>query len=109
MKYWAIPLCALLSLSAFGQGYKPKSGYVPDAKTAVKIAEAVLIPVYGEKKIESERPFTAALNNEVWTATGTFRCPDGREGAAAMGCRGGVASVRIAKDDARILSMEHGR
>lgn len=48
---------------AFGQAYsqglqetkelsvKPKDGFVPDAKTAVKVAEAVLIPVYGEKKI----------------------------------------------------------
>jgi hypothetical protein len=49
-------LPALFSVLAQAQ-YAPKDGFVPDAKTAVKIAEAVLIPVYGENKIESERPF----------------------------------------------------
>jgi len=35
-------------------GYRPADGCVPDAITAVKIAEAVLIPVYGKKQIASE-------------------------------------------------------
>jgi hypothetical protein len=105
MKPWAILLCTLLSVSAFGHGYKPKSGYVPDSRTAVQVAEAVLIPVYGEKQIESERPFTATLKNGVWTVTGTFRCPEGTPAS----CAGGVAEVRISKDDARILYMLHGK
>jgi len=86
-----------------GHGYKPESGYVPDSRTATMIAEAVLVPVYGEKQIESERPFTAKLKDGIWTVTGTLRCPDGRV------CDGGVAEVRISKDDARILYMLHGK
>jgi hypothetical protein len=31
-------------------GYKPNDGFVADSQTAVKIAEAVLIPLYGESK-----------------------------------------------------------
>jgi hypothetical protein len=106
MKSRGILLCAVLAATALAQGYKPKSGYVPDSKTAVKIAEAVLIPVYGEKQVESERPFSAKLNGEVWTVTGTLRCPDGK-GGTTTSCDGGVAEVRIAKDDARILFMIH--
>ena len=37
----------LLATSAQGQVH-PKEGYVPDSATAVKIAEAVLVPVYGK-------------------------------------------------------------
>ena len=109
MKSLVVPLSLLLLGSwLFGQGYKPKSGYVPDSATAVKIAEAVLIPVYGDKQIASERPFTATLKNGVWTVDGTLRCPDGKGGTTTM-CDGGVASVQISKDDARILEMGHGQ
>ena len=39
---------------------------MPNAETAVKIGEAVLIPVYGEKKISDERPFKATRQGDVW-------------------------------------------
>jgi hypothetical protein len=101
-------LALLLASEVAAQGYKPPSGYVPDSKTAVKIAEAVLVPVYGEKHTQSERPFTATLKDGVWTVTGTLRCPDGK-GGVTTSCDGGVAEVRISKDDARILYMMHGK
>lgn len=108
MKNWIVLLLAALCIAAVGQGYKPKSGYVPDSETAVKIAKAVLIPVYGEKQINSERPFTAKLHEDVWTVTGTLRCSDGK-GGTTTSCDGGVAEVRIAKDDGRVLFMMHGK
>ena len=91
---------------AVGQSYTPKSGYVPDSKTAVKIAEAVLIPVYGERQIASEKPFTAELRDNVWTIGGTLRCPDGKGGTTTK-CLGGTAVVKISKLDGRILFMTH--
>jgi len=104
MKPWAILVLAVLLVSELAaQGYKPKSGYVPDSQTAVKVAEAVLLPIYGKEKIESERPFTAKLKDGVWTVTGMLHCPNGNT------CDGGVAEVRISKDDARILYMLHGK
>ncbi|MGA9528140.1 MAG: YbbC/YhhH family protein [Terriglobales bacterium] len=106
MKSRIILLCAILSVSSFGQGYKPKSGYVPDSQTAVKIAEAVLIPVYGEKQIKSERPFVARLKDGVWTVDGTLHCRD-EKGDMATSCAGGTAEIRIAKEDARVLFMIH--
>lgn len=88
------------------ESYFPVRGYVPDAATAVKIGEAVLIPVYGEKQIVSERPFHATLKDDVWTVNGTLTCPDGKGGTVTI-CHGGTASVRLSKRDARILFMIH--
>ena len=41
---------------------KPKDGFVPDAKTAIKIAVAVWEPIYGEKEIAREKPYRARLD-----------------------------------------------
>ncbi|HEY1422601.1 MAG TPA: NTF2 fold immunity protein [Candidatus Acidoferrum sp.] len=101
-----LTVAIFLAPTAIGQGYKPEAGFVPDAKTAVKIAEAVLIPVYGEKKIEAERPFNAELKEGEWTVSGTLRCPDG-PGGITPSCKGGTATVKIAKFDGRILFMLH--
>jgi hypothetical protein len=62
VKYKLVMWCILLAVPLVcGQGFKPAGGFVPNADTAVKIAEAVLVPVYGKDRIESERPFTAKL------------------------------------------------
>jgi hypothetical protein len=102
----AIYCAVLFSVVAQAQSYAPKNGFVPDPKTAVKIAEAVLIPVYREKQIESERPFKAVLENGVWTVNGTLHCPDGKGGVTTM-CVGGTAEVELSKTDGRILKMIH--
>jgi len=81
--------------------FHPKNGFVPNAETAVKIAEAVLIPVYGEEKILSERPFKAALQEDVWTVEGTLHCGEGKR------CNGGTAVVKISKSTGQILHMIH--
>jgi hypothetical protein len=104
MKSRAIFSSLILITSALAQSYRPKEGYIPDSATAVKVAEAVLIPVYGKKQIESEEPFTAKLKNDVWTVQGTLHCPDGKPN-----CFGGVAEVQISKTDARIRFMSHGK
>jgi hypothetical protein len=80
--------------------YKPKEGYVPDEKTAIRIAVAVWIPIYGEKDIEEEKPYKAKLDNGVWTVEGSL--PKGM-------MLGGVAEAEIAKDDGCILRVSHGK
>ena len=94
---------------AMAQGIQPKEGFVPNQETAIKIAEAVLIPIWGKDKIESERPFAAELKENTWTVYGTLRCPGGKGGSLTVGCRGGVATVEISRVDARVLSVSHGR
>jgi hypothetical protein len=57
-------------------GTSQRMGSFPDSQTAVKIAEAVLIPVYGEKQIRSEEPFTGHLKGDVvdrWRNAPLFR------------------------------------
>jgi hypothetical protein len=83
--------------------YVPKAGFVPDAGTAVSIAEAVLTPVYGKAQIESERPFRAQLKGAVSIVTGTVPC----EGPAGAPCPGGAAEVKISKRSGAILFMTH--
>src|SRR5260370_16269833 len=82
-----------------------KNGFVPDAETAIKVGEAVLIPVYGEQRVLSERPFKATLNGDVWTVAGTLHC--GPDPAHDGQCKGGTAEVKISKRSGRILHMIH--
>ncbi len=96
----------ILMAAAKAQSYVPKDGFVPDSATAVKIAEAVLIPVYGKEKIESEQPFKAKLENGIWTVNGTLYCPDGK-GGVAQDCDGGTAEVKLSRADGRVLKMIH--
>jgi len=78
-------------------GFKPKDGFVPDAKTAINIAVAVWEPIYGEEKIAGEKPYRARLTNGVWIV----------EGSLPAGSVGGIAIAEIAKDDGKILKVIH--
>jgi|SRR5215471_15541193 len=105
-------IVALILVVGFGGAYsqelretkelsvKPKDGLVPNAETAVKIAEAVLIPVYGEKKISEERPFKATRHEDIWRVAGTLNC-------GSPNCEGGTAVVRISKTTGEILFVGH--
>ena len=95
-------LVAILGANTLAQmtGHAPKNGFVPNEKTAIAVAEAVLIPIYGEKQIVSERPFHASLSAKgVWTVTGSL--PEGWDG--------GVAVVCIDRQNGRILYVMHGK
>lgn len=79
--------------------YVPAEGFVPDSVTAVRIAEAVLAPIYPRDVLAGQRPFRGTLNSGVWTVEGTL--PENTIG--------GVALVEIAKNDGRILRVSHGK
>lgn len=95
---------AFLSANALAQSsaphdYKPSAGYVPDAATAIRIAVAVWIPIYGEKQIASEAPYRAVLRGGIWIV----------EGSLPKGYVGGVAVAEISKDDASVRRISHGK
>jgi hypothetical protein len=92
---------------AYSQHAKPPKVAVPDEATAVRVAEKALISVYGRKKIQPERPFTAELKDAEWLVKGTLHCP-GSQGGKIV-CKGGVAAAKISQADGRILSMGHGK
>lgn len=73
--------------------------YVPNAETAIKIAEAIWLPIYGES-INSKKPFTATLkDSSVWIVTG-YLSPD---------YLGGVPNIEIRRKDCKILKVTHGK
>lgn len=78
--------------------YVPKNGFIPDEKTAITVAEAVLVEIYGENQIKGEQPFSAKLEGEVWIVTGSIHTPNG-----------GAAEIRISKKDGCILHVTHGK
>ncbi|MDD4969563.1 MAG: NTF2 fold immunity protein [Paludibacter sp.] len=79
-------------------GYIPKDGFVPDKITAIRIAIAVWLPIYGDA-IYKEKPFDAVLKNGIWIV----------EGSLPKGFLGGVAVIKIQKKDGKVLSVFHGK
>jgi len=70
---------------------------VPNKETAISIAKAVWLPIYG-KSIKRERPYTAYLNkDDIWIVKGTFN----RIGF------GGVAYAYIQRKDGKIIYVIH--
>ena len=76
----------------------PKEGFVPDETTAMKIAEAIWLPIYGEH-IKDKQPFHARLVGDVWYV----------EGSLPEHSLGGVPEAEISKTDGRILRVSHGK
>ena len=80
--------------------YLPEEGMVPDAETAIKIAETVWLPIYGSS-IDDQRPFQAEkLDDSTWLVHGNYGNDYSREG--------GVAYAKIRKSDAAVLCVNHG-
>jgi hypothetical protein len=76
----------------------PNNGFVPDAETAIRVAEAIWLPIYG-KGIYQRKPFVAHLNGDVWVV----------EGSLPKGVLGGVPLAEISKSDGRVLRVTHGK
>ena len=100
----------LMVLTSSAQDSQPSTSVrVPDAATALSIAEPALIKVYGKRQIDYERPLTAALDDGIWNVYGTLCCPDrkGRRTCETGKCLGGVAAVKVRQSDGKILSISH--
>jgi len=76
-------------------------GLVPTPEVAIQIAEAVWLPIYGER-IFNQQPFIAQYypRLDVWFVRGTL--------PSALH-RGGTANIVIRKSDGQILSVIHTR
>ena len=70
---------------------------MPNKETAIKVAEIILVPIYGED-ILKKKPFSARLiNNKIWRV----------EGTTDLDKIGGVPIVEIQKCNCKILSVSH--
>jgi hypothetical protein len=84
-------------------GDKPKGGFVPDEKTAIKIAVAVWEPIFGEDQVAREKPYRVhLLTNDVWRVEGSL--PKPQSGSLTLG---GVMTAEISKADGKVLRVYH--
>lgn len=103
--YFGCVLVVLLALFFFSFSlkyqklYDPEyDGFVPNEITAIKIAEAIWLPVFGEE-INSYKPYEAQLKDgKVWIVRGKLKSG-----------LGGVPYIEIQKSDCKILKISHGK
>lgn len=75
---WTIPvlLVLVLTMVVFGKdGGKipPHPDYVPDEKTAERIAEAVLVAQFGQERVSAQLTLHAAsTSKDLWLVQGTL-------------------------------------
>ena len=79
-------------------GYIPEDGFVPNAETAIKIAEAIWLPIYGEQVLD-KKPYKTILVDDTWHVYGSL--PEN--------AKGGVPLIEIRKSDCKILKVTHGK
>jgi hypothetical protein len=102
-------ICALLAAIVLSlpvsaqENFVPRNGYVPDETTAIAIARAVLIPIYGAKTIEDEEPLVAARDGTAWLVNGTVPC-EHKSGR----CFGNAVLVKLSASDGQIMFVTHG-
>lgn len=87
-----------VALAESPHNYVPPKGIVPDSATAIKIAEAIWLPIYGEQVL-SKKPYKAELQGNVWIVTGTL----------SGNTVGGVPIVEISKTDGKVIRLSHGK
>jgi len=77
----------------------PSQGVVPDEATAVKIAEAVFPPIFGDEEVLKYKPYHAALKDGVWTVFGSLK----------PNARGGTPMMKIQKSDGKVIEVWHSQ
>jgi hypothetical protein len=77
---------------------RPYEDAVPDSRTAIQIAEAVMAPVYGHQYVVAQRPQVAELQGGVWYVHG-YQPPISV---------GGTIEAYIDKHTGRVLVITNG-
>lgn len=80
-------------------GKKYTKDILPDSLTAIRVAEAVLVPIYGKESVDSGKPYKATKKDDVWVIRGTL--PKGKNG--------GVAEIVLSKKNGSVISICHGK
>ena len=93
-----------ISSGAENMNNQKKLNLMLNEETAVKIAEPILVHIYGERvrrqipwKIREEND----ENGEYYVIEGTFNRP--------TGSLGGVATIKLRKDNAQVMQYSHGK
>jgi len=89
----AVPIVPFVPVSS------STAGVVPDEGTAVKVAEAIFLPIFGEEEVTKFLPYHAQLKDGIWTVYGTLK----------PNSRGGTPQLRIQKKDGKVLEVWHSQ
>ena len=99
-RIWITVLVLACTVSSPGQTPKKDRDYVPDEKTAVRIAEAVLVASYGEERVKAQLPLHAdGSNGSYWVVQGW--------GTGHPTSKGGGPAVWINKRSGCVKVFEH--
>ena len=78
----AVGVVLLFTMVAFGKDSGkalPHPDYVPDEKTAERIAEAVLIAQFGQERVSAQLPLhTESISKDQWLVEGALKDKEGR-------------------------------
>ena len=103
IKYvFMVTALTFLASASHAKNNLPEKGIAATEEAAIRLAEAILINVYGPE-ITSERPFVIKLKDGFWIISGSIHCP------AGSNCKGGVAHIEIAKKDGRVRNVIHDK
>lgn len=89
-----------ISCNSSKNTYYPQDGFVPNKETAIKIAEAVWLPIFGED-IYRQQPYKAKIENGIWKIEGSLVESDEKV------IVGGTAYIEIVQKDGRIIKVSH--
>jgi hypothetical protein len=86
--------------------------YIPDNTTAIKVAEAVWLPLYGDMIYQSQ-PFIAKLKGDtIWVVEGTYpkSTMETVDGDTMIYMRsGGVPYIELKRSNCEILNVSHSK
>ena len=99
-----LTIVLLLGMTAFGQSArktKAHPDYVPDEKTAERIAEAVLVAEFGQERVNAQLPLRAvSTSKDAWLVQGVLKDKEGRSQV------GGTFGVWVNKHDGCVKLIE---
>jgi hypothetical protein len=100
--------CLMKNINKSNSDYiKHKEDCVPNEEAAIKIAEAIWYPIYGES-IYEKKPYEITQKNGIWIVRGTIQRPKITDTTITITC-GGVPYIEIRKADCKILKICHGK
>ena len=80
-------------------GIQPEKKTLSKIEDVIKVAEAALVPIYGEEQIKSELPYVVNQCKDKWLVRGSL----------PKGYKGGVFEIVINADTSQIESVIHGK
>lgn len=100
MKKLLCTYTVIILFTALNLNHSPVDDYVPDEKTAIKVAEAIWLPIYGDGVLD-KKPFKATQSDDgkVWIVKGTV----------PKGMLGGYPIAEIRKSDCKILRVSRSK